>query len=151
MNTKALLVVDVQEEYIGRYENGLLKRMNQRIEKAVVDDELIVYIENIKELKEREEASEFAEGLYIASPHVFSKRKSSAFSNNELVEFMKENGTTNIEIIGVDGNFCVSSTAKEGKKIFQKVIVNCHCVGTLNCQRFVKTKDTLSKLGVEIQ
>jgi nicotinamidase-related amidase len=100
MNTKALLVVDVQEEYIGRYEDGLLKRI------------------------------------------IFK---------NELVNFIKENGITNIEIVGVDGSFCVSSTAKEGKKIFRNVTVNCDCVGALNCQRFEKTKETLNKLGVEIR
>lgn len=151
MNTKALLVVDVQEEYIGKYEDGLLKRMNQRIEKAAEDNELIIYIKNIKMLKDKEKTSQFAEELYIASPYVFSKKKASAFSNNELVKFIRENGATDIEIIGVDGNFCVFGTAKEGKKIFQNVSVNCDCVGKMNCQRFEKTKETLHELGVEIR
>lgn len=39
MNSNALLVVDVQEEYMKRYEEGLLKRINQRIGKAVEDRE----------------------------------------------------------------------------------------------------------------
>lgn len=44
-----------------------------------------------------------------------------------------------------------SSTAKEGKKIFQNITVNCDCIGTLNGQRFEKTKETLNELGVEIR
>lgn len=39
MNTKALLVVDVQEDYIQKYEEGLLKRINQRIKRAFSDGE----------------------------------------------------------------------------------------------------------------
>lgn len=151
MNTRALLVVDVQEEYIERYEDGLLKRINQRIEKAVVDREIIIYIENIKILRHQEKKSPFADGLYIASSHIFSKKKSSAFTNIELVNFLRENGITNLEIVGADGNYCVFSTAKDGKKYVPNVIINCACVGIQNCQRFEKTKETLNELGVEIR
>lgn len=151
MNTKALLVVDVQEEYIGRYEDGLLKRINQRIEKAEVDSELIIYIENIKVLSLKEKKSPFATGLHIVSTHVFSKKKVSAFSNYELVNFLKEKGINSLEIVGIDGNYCVFGTAKEGKKHFNSVTVNCDCVGVMNDQRFEKTKEALSELGVEIQ
>lgn len=63
---------------------------------------------------------------------------------------MKENGITTLEIVGVDGNYCVSSTAKESKKYVLIVIVNCDCVGTINNERFEKTRETLNKLGVEI-
>ena len=110
------MVVDVQKEYIKRYEDDLLKRINQRIEKAVADSEIIIYIENIKILRHQEKKSPLADGLYIACGHVFSKNKASAFLNIELVNCLKENGITNLEIVGVDGNHCVFSTAKEGKK-----------------------------------
>lgn len=150
MNTKALLVVDVQEEYIQRYEDSLLKRINQRIKKAFVDHELIIYIENIKVLRLEEKKSPFADGLYIASSHVFSKKKASAFSNIELVNFVKENGITSLEIIGIDGNDCVFGTAKESKKYVSNVTLNCDCIGVRNRQRFEKTKETLRKSGVEI-
>lgn len=150
MNTKALLVVDVQEEYIQRYEDSLLERINQRIQRALVDSELIIYIENIKVLRHNEKKSPFADGLYIASAHVFSKKKASAFSNTELVDFLKENGIIHLEIIGVDGNHCVFSTAKESKKYIPVVTVNCNCVGVRNRQRFEKTRETLSQSGVEI-
>ena len=45
---KALLVVDVQAGYIEKYPPALLKRINVRIEKAVSDKELIVYIKTQK-------------------------------------------------------------------------------------------------------
>ena len=151
MNTKALLVVDVQEEYTKRYEDGLLKCINQRIEKAVADSELVIYIENIKVLGFKEKKSPFATGLCIASNYVFNKKKASAFSNFELVTFLEKKGINSLEIVGVDGNFCVFSTAKEGKKHFNSVIVNCACVGVMNEQRFEKVKETLCQLGVEIR
>lgn len=83
------MVVDVQKEYIKRYEDDLLKRINQRIEKAVADSEIIIYIENIKILRHQEKKSPLADGLYIACGHVFSKKKASAFSNIELVNCLK--------------------------------------------------------------
>ncbi|MCI6467347.1 MAG: hypothetical protein MSA90_18020 [Faecalicatena sp.] len=85
MNTKALLVVDVEEDYIQKYEEGLLKRINQRIKRALSDGELIIYMVNIKILRLEEKKSPLANGLYTASNHVFSKKKASAFSNIELV------------------------------------------------------------------
>jgi len=76
--------------------------------------------------------------------------KASAFSNAELINFLKENGITGLEIVGVDGNYCVFGTAKESKKYIPNVVVNCDCVGAMNSQRFEKTKETLGELGVEI-
>lgn len=140
MNTKALLLVDVQEEYIQRYEDRLLKRIHQRIEKALLNSELIIYIKNIKILRHKEKEAPFADGLNIATAHIFSKKKSSAFSNTELVKFLKENGITHLEIAGVDGNYCVFRTARKGKKYVPNVTVNCDCVGAMNSQRFEKTK-----------
>ena len=151
MYTKALLVVDVQEEYIKRYKDNLLKRMNQRIDKALEEHEIVIYIENVKVLRFKESKSPLATGLHMVSDYIFDKKKASAFSNLELVDFIKEKGINSLEIIGVDGNYCVFGTAKEGKKHLNKVTVNCECVGAMNEQRFEKTKETLSKLGVEIQ
>lgn len=151
MNTKALLVVDVQEEYIERYEDSLVERINRRIEKAVVDGEFVIYIENIKVLSGKEKRSAFAVGLHIASTHVFGKKKASAFSNPEFLNFLKEKGIQSLEIVGIDGNSCVFGTAKEGKKHLNSVIVNCECVGVINDQRFEKTKEILNELGVEIR
>lgn len=90
-NKGALLVVDVQKEYIERYEDDLLKRINQRIEKAIADSEIVIYIENIKVLRHQEKKPPFADELRIASGHIFSKKKASAFSNIELVNFLEEN------------------------------------------------------------
>lgn len=36
------------------YEDDLLKRINQRIEKAIADSEIVIYIENIKVLRHQE-------------------------------------------------------------------------------------------------
>lgn len=150
MNAEALLVIDVQEEYIAKYEETLLKRINQRIEKAAADSEIIIYIENVKILRHQEKKSSLVAGLHIASSHVFVKEKASAFSNIELIHYLKENEITKIEIVGVDGNSCVCSTAKEGIKYVPNVAVNCDCVGVQNILRFEKTKETLRQLGVNL-
>ena len=75
MNSNALLVVDVQEEYMKRYEEGLLKRINQRIGKAVEDRELIVYIENIKMLSLAEKKAHLPPGYVLRLPMCSAKRK----------------------------------------------------------------------------
>ena len=48
---QALLVIDLQEGYIEKYPSLLLACVNERIQRATADDELIVYVKNTKRLR----------------------------------------------------------------------------------------------------
>lgn len=57
---KALLVLDMQKGYVKRYDAGLIGRMNRRIECAVQNGDIVVYIKNIRRLESGWEVNELA-------------------------------------------------------------------------------------------
>lgn len=125
--SKALLVIDMQEVTIGinhakmfNYSEDLLTRVNEAIENT--DAKVVVYIRNLMKNNlinkiapvkcfDGTKKAEFVVGLKLVSKFVFVKYEGNAFSNTELVGFLKEEGITEIEVIGVDGGGCVSLTA----------------------------------------
>lgn len=147
---KALLVIDVQNEYMKKYDESLLFRINQRIEHSVENNELIIYVKNTKKLRNRTVTYEFDEKLKVSSEHILYKDKASAFSNNELHNILVENGVSEVEIIGIDGNSCVSCTAVDAQKAGYKVILSCEYIGVQNPERFEVKKSALLKKGIII-
>ncbi len=153
---KALFVIDMQEEYVGKdnrygYDSeDLLTKVNERIEYAQSAKEPIIYVKNRKQLKSGGFIPEFAKGLEVISDNIFYKDKSSLFSNKEIVLFLKENNVKEIEIIGVDGNCCVASSALEGVKFGYKVIFPLRYIGVKNTERFIAKKALLIKSGVNV-
>ena len=145
---KALLVIDVQNCYMEKYEDELLEKINRRIRVAENEQECIVYIQNTKCLRSGKKTAEFAEGLVIASEHIFCKEHANAFSNEQLSAFLERKEVKEIEIIGVDGNFCVAASAAGAKKLGYHVSLNIGCIGTQNSSRFFHTKQVLSKKGI---
>lgn len=55
-----------------------------------------------------------------------------------------------LELVGVDGNYCVGATAIDGISNQFTVIVNESLVGVGNNRKFVKTKKRLEEAGVMI-
>lgn len=147
---KSLLVIDVQAEYMERYEENLLEKINQRIKQAIESNELVIYIKNVRKLRNGMTTYEFASGLNLCSSYVIYKEKSSAFSANELIDILNKNTISKIEIIGVDGNYCVSSSAIDARKLGYEVILQCKYIGVQNLERFEKKKEMLIKQGINI-
>ena len=81
INMKALLVIDIQKSYISRYNHNLLSKINERILEAEKNHWDIVYIKNIKRLRNRTLTEEFADGLAVLSDNVFCKNEANAFSS----------------------------------------------------------------------
>lgn len=153
---RALFVIDMQEEYVGKgnrygYDTStLISRVNQRILKAHNDKELIIYIKNRKNLKSGVTSSEFADGLLVLSDYIFYKDKSSVFSNKEILLLLKESGIKEIETIGVDGNCCVASSAKEAASLGYVVVFPCIYIGVKNSDLFSRKKTLLIKQGIKV-
>lgn len=145
---KALLVIDMQNVCVGenhaeffRYDNTtLLNSVNA----AIADNEnnLVVYIRNIMKKSllnkfapfqayEGTPEVELVEGLNIVSDYVFDKYTGDAFSNKELLGFLKERAVDEIEVVGVDGGGCVALTALGAVKNGFRVTVNTKAVGTM--------------------
>ncbi len=162
---KALLVVDMQEVFVGenhikifKYDNTLLSNVNQIIDEN--KDNLVIYIRNItkKNLRnklapfqayEGSQEAELAKDLHTISDNVFDKYKGDAFSNTELVEFLNTNDVNEIEVIGVDGGACVALTAMGACKLGYKVTINTKGVGTIFKSKSQQYRRKLIELGVD--
>lgn len=147
---KALLVIDVQKEYMKKYDEDLLSCINSSIQTAANNGSLIVYIKNVKRLRSGDKCSDFADDLKVCSTHVFLKKTASAFSNNDLNSLLEEYEINELEMIGVDGNYCVASTAVEARKLGYSVKLLCGSIGVQNRERFEQRQEILTKNGVEV-
>ena len=145
-----LLVIDVQEKYMGYYDGDLLEEINKRIEEAKAKSEQIIYVRNIS-MFGNTEGYELAKNHHVESELVFDKRKPSAFTNEAFCKALKAIGETSIEIIGVDGNCCVKKTAIDAKRAGYEVSLNTKCIGFRSPQITGRTLDELSKEGVKIK
>lgn len=153
---RTLFVIDMQEEYVGaenRYgydSSSLIFSVNQRILLAQKNHEIIVYIKNAKKLRSGATVSEFADGLKVLTSYIFLKEKSSAFSNKELCQFLEDMHVTEIETIGVDGNYCVASSALDAISKGYRVVFPCKYIGINNTKRFTEKKKKLIGAGIDI-
>lgn len=145
---KALLVVDMQNVCVGekhsdyfKYNNhSLIEKVNNAIESN--QDSIVIYIKNVMKRNllnkfapfqayEGTEEVELVKNLNIVSDNVFTKCRCNAFSNGELVSFLKEQEVECVEVVGVDGGGCVALTALGAVKEGYKVIVNETAIGTM--------------------
>lgn len=144
---KALLVIDMQNVYIGKDHAKFFNYNRHQIISAVnkvIDDNaenLVIYIQNFmkknfinkfapfKAYKGTKEV-EFISELHIVSNLIFDKYVGNAFSNNKLNEFLKSKNIDTIEVIGIDGGGCVALTALGAIKNGYNVIVNTNAIGT---------------------
>ncbi len=148
MIMKALLIVDIQELYFSKYDVSLLAKINKRILEAQEQKQEIIYIKNTKRLKSRLITDDFACGLLVKTDNIFCKEQADLFSSKELLAFLELKNISDVEIIGIDGNSCISASAKGAIKHGYVVSINLNCIGVVNPLRFEKTKKTLLDMGV---
>ena len=109
--SKALLVIDMQEAYVGERcasylkirQAALLRAVNDVIDACSGEGCMVVYVRNVtkrslikrlalSKVYEGTPESELVEGLHVMSDHVFVKYVGDALSNPELRVFLKQNG-----------------------------------------------------------
>jgi nicotinamidase-related amidase len=153
---KALLVVDVQEDFTGEtapasspYKNSpvFLATVNEVIAKAANKDMLVVYIgqefpNNFlyriagRGLTLRGKAGTRQDDrLNLVSSYYFSKSRSDAFSNCQLEQFLIDNKVNEVYIVGLDAAFCVYKTALGALNRNYKVMVIIDAVTTFKKTR----------------
>lgn len=153
---KYLLVIDMQEDYMGIKRNKkrysydtkkLINNINKRISEYHADS--VIYITNRFFWEFRKEQKKIVEGLNIVSDNFFEKKKKSAFSNVRLLEYLKKMNVKSLEVVGIDGNYCVGYTALDGIRKGFHIIFNESCIGVSDTKKFKKMKKRLSKELVE--
>lgn len=129
---KALLVIDMQEKYFINqgYDRNLVYKVNKRIDEAIENKELIVYILNFGKRKIDLDSYEFVAGLKVVNEFILSKTSPDAFTNPNLATLLKEKNVDEVEVVGIDGNVCVYKTSLGAKKNGFKVVRNEACTAT---------------------
>ena len=156
LNKIALIVIDMQKDYIGEesrhnyYPNTLIDKVNERIAIANNNGQMIIYVKNKGKRKKEIYISDFVKGLSIASNFIIEKVKASMFDDDIFFELLKNKDICKIETIGIDGNCCVASSALDAMKLGFSVIFPLEYIGIKDKQRFIKTKEKLIKANVEI-
>lgn len=165
---KALLVIDMQNIFVGKNsakyifkynKDKLISSVNNIID--INKDNLVIYIKNImtnnlfnrmfapfKAFDNTNEV-ELIDKLKVTSQNIFKKYKGDAFSNKDLLTFLRKNNIEEIEIIGLDGGGCVSLTAMGAIKNGFKVTLNTNAIGTTFEKRKERYYKKLEKLGAE--
>lgn len=151
-----LLIIDMQEDYIGEKRNKkkfpydvktLIDNVNHKINSY--SKEYIIYIKNqfFWESKKREKL--LSKEMNVVSNQIFTKRNINTFKNIKFANFLKEKNVTELEIIGIDGNYCVKATAIAALKIGYEVFLNENCIGSADTKKYEKSKTKMERMGIK--
>lgn len=150
-----LLIIDMQEDYTGENRNRkrfpydiepLIDNVNNRIDSY--SREHIVYIKNQFFWESPKREKSLSKGMNVVSDQIFTKRNNNSFKNIEFANFLREKNVTELEIIGIDGNYCVKATAIVASKAGYKVFLNENCIGIADTKKFRKSKMKMKRIGV---
>ena len=147
---EALLVIDIQPETVGpRSAESLIRDWNAII--GAYDPGAVAYVANLGPFSKIPQGNLFAEGLDVVSENIFFKRVPDAFSNPALSGWLEEIGADSVRLIGIDGNWCVKSSALGAVRHgFETHIVR-DAVASRNEKAFIsRTIDKLQRHGVKV-
>lgn len=151
---KALIVIDMQDEYVGQTRNQkrypydsdqLITNINCRIADYEQRTDSVIYIKN---RGKSSRISDLVAEMRLVSDLVFEKSKASCFHNHSLLTYLMDKSITEIELAGVDGNSCVGFSALDGKRRGFLIHFSLSCVGISKVERFVSTREKLLKSNV---
>lgn len=150
-----LLIIDMQEDYTGENRNRkrfpydiepLIDNVNNRIDSY--SREHIVYIKNQFFWESPKREKSLSKGMNVVSNQIFTKRNNNSFKNIEFANFLREKNVTELEIIGIDGNYCVKATAIAASKAGYEVVLNKNCIGIADAKKYRKSKMKMKRIGV---
>ncbi len=169
---KAVLVIDVQEDFIGKsahpsrqYKNSdnIIEAMNRVIEEARVRNYRVVYIRQEYEgiwaqflsktlfggrgLPGRP-GTQIDKRVMMVSEDIFTKRIGDAFSNPALSDFLIANQVDELLLVGLDVQYCVHATAQGALNRGYKVSVATDAVAILNEKKWDPMMEKYEREGI---
>ncbi|MEK3805528.1 isochorismatase family cysteine hydrolase [Bacillus sp. FSL H8-0547] len=168
----AILVLDIQKGFIGQkarmpaaghHIEPMLKNVNDIVKKADHTKLPVVYIGNEYEPKQfisnfltkksalkGSEGAELDERLLRVNDRYFSKSKSSALSNPELVSYLTANSIKHLVIVGLFAEACVAATALDSiRRQFTATVVK-DAIASMSDTRKEKSLKYMHSKGVAI-
>ncbi len=168
---RALLVIDMQEDYIGEHAKlpieqnqieNLIITVNKIIEEFHMDGYEIIYLRNIfrendiKNIFRNYAAIEGTRGIEIdprikiVSENIFDKYSPSAFSNSDFENYLIQHQINELYVCGVMADQCVFETAADAFNKNYKVNYFADAVGSTSTKNIEKAEKKLSRKGINI-
>ncbi len=155
MNTKALVVIDIQNDITKHYRD-IVDNINAAVDWAVSEGMHVVYIKHnnitdgIRTFKPGTHGEEFAPELKVVSDNIFVKIKSNALTSEAFAAFIVDNGITEFYITGADATACVKSTCFNMRKTGYTVHVFSDCVTSYDLKKLPEMLSYYAKQGCEL-
>ena len=132
MQTKALVVIDIQNDITKHYKD-IIENINAAIEWAAANKMQIVYIKHhnmiagTRTFKPGTKGAELVPELKVMSENIFIKTRSNALTSEAFCEFIKANDISEFYVVGADATACVKSTCYNMTKTGYTVHVISDC------------------------
>lgn len=133
MHTKALVVIDIQNDITKHYRD-VIDNINAAAAWAQAVGMHIVYIKHhnvsagTRTFKPGTKGAELVPELRVVSDNIFVKTKSNALTSAEFSAFIEENAIREFYVAGADATACVKSTCYNMAKAGYTVHVLSDCV-----------------------
>ena len=155
MNTRALVVIDLQNDITKNY-RGIIDGVNRAIDWAVQEGMEIVYIRHhnlsagTRSFKPDTRGADFVPELKIVSENIFTKTKSNALTSEAFAAFIQSKGLTEFYIAGADATACVKSTCYNMAKAGYSVHVLSDCITSYDLKKIGEMLDYYAKKGCAV-
>ena len=155
MQTKALVVIDIQNDITKHYRD-IIDNINKAIDWAANEGMHVVYIKHnnittgTRTFKPGTRGEELVPELKVVSDHIFVKTKSNALTSEAFTAFIAENGIKEFYIVGADATACVKSTCFNMRKAGYTVHVLSDCITSYDLKKLPEMFAYYEKQGCEL-
>ena len=156
MGTKALVVIDIQNDITKHYRD-IIQTLNAAIDWAAASGMEIIYIRHnnlsagTRTFKPGTKGADFVPELKIASGNIFVKTKSNALTSEAFTDYIRAKGISDFFITGADATACVKSTCFNMKKSGYAVHVISDCVTSYDIKKLDEMFAYYSDKGCEVR
>lgn len=156
MNTKALVVIDIQNDITKNYKL-IIDKVNVAIDWAEKERMIVVYIKHnnitagTRTFKPGTRGEEFVPELKVVSENIFTKTKSNSLTSEAFSEFIEKNGINEFFIAGADATACIKSTSYNMAKSGYTVHVISDCVTSYDITKVGEMLIYYANKGCEVK
>ena len=156
MPTKALVVIDIQNDITKNYRN-IIDNVNAAIEWASANEMPIAYIKHnnitagTRTFKPGTKGEELVSELNVVSGNIFTKTKANALTSEAFAAFIAENGIDEFFVAGADATACVKSTCYNMAKAGFTVHVISDCVTSYDLKKLDEMFAYYEQKGCEVK
>ncbi|MBO4444913.1 MAG: cysteine hydrolase [Bacteroidaceae bacterium] len=156
MKTKALIIIDIQNDITKHYRD-IAQNINAAIDWAVSEGMHIVYIKHnnitsgTRTFKPGTHGEELVPELKVVSVNIFVKTKSNALTSEDFAAFIAANDINEFYVVGADATACVKSTCFNMRKAGYTVHVIADCVTSYDLKKIPEMLAYYAKQGCEVK